>query len=258
MNYRFIKVEELFSGGGVQITLASPPANIITAAVMKEISAALAEEEKNKGRKLVIFSGEGKHFSFGASVEEHKPELVNDMLPVFHKMVGDVIACGIPTLARVTGLCLGGGFELALACNFIFADETTKMGVPEIQLAVFPPVACILLPLKCGDGATPHITLTGGQFTAKELREKGVVNLVAETGKLDETIAAFYEKEFKPKSASSLRIAKKASVLRFLAEYNKYIGELESLYLKELMSSNDAKEGIAAFIEKRQPNWKNS
>ncbi len=257
MGYEFLKIEEKNGGEAVEVIIGPPPANIITAKVMEEISAFIKEEEKNKNRKLIIFTGEGKHFSFGASVEEHKPEFVNDMLPGFHKMIGDIINCPIPTLSKVSGMCLGGGFELALACTFIFADEKAKFGVPEIQLAVFPPVACVLLPLKCGDAFSSQMILTGGQFAAGELIKHGLLNNTSETGKLDETVSDFFEKELKPKSASSLRMAKKASAMVQSRLYKDFIDDLENLYLNDLMATHDAKEGIGAFLEKRKPQWKN-
>ena len=257
MDYEFIKVTDKYDGEVADVVMGPAPANIVSAKLMEEVSHFLKEEEKNNNRKLIVFSGEGKHFSFGASVEEHKPELVNDMLPGFHKMIGAIIDCSIPTLAKVSGLCLGGGFEVALACTFIFADEKAKFGVPEIQLAVFPPVACALLPFKCGDAFSSQIILTGENFSAKELYDRNIINEVVETGKLDETVTAFFEKQFQPKSASSLSMARKASGMVLSRQYNEYINDLEKLYLKDLMATNDAKEGIGAFLEKRKPQFKN-
>ncbi len=258
MTYRHIKVEERYNGEATEIIFGPAPANIISAELMKEVSAQLKIEEKNSGKKLIIFSGEGKHFSFGASVDEHKPELVNGMLPAFHKLIGEIMSCPIPTLASVRGLCLGGGFEVALACTYLYAEESAKFGVPEITLAVFPPVACILLPIRCGDAFSAKVILSGGQFPAKELHGRGLINECVEKDRLDETIMNFFNNDIKPRSASSLRIAKKALTMYSVKTYQDFIGRLESLYLKDLMSTDDAKEGIGAFLEKRKPVWKNS
>ncbi len=257
MSYEFLKCEEKSEGEVLEVIMGPPPANIVTARVMEEISSLIKDEEKNRNRKLIVFTGEGKHFSFGASVEEHKPEFVDNMLPGFHRMIGDLINCGIPTLAKVAGMCLGGGFELAIACTFIFADEKAKFGIPEIQLAVFPPVACLLLPFKCGDAFSSQMILSGGQFSAEDLYRNGLINAVSENGSLDETVEGFFEKELKPKSASSLRLANKAATRVMKSLYDDHISHLENLYLKDLMSTHDAKEGIAAFLEKRKPEWKN-
>jgi cyclohexa-1,5-dienecarbonyl-CoA hydratase len=256
MNHELIKVEERDGGEATEITLGPAPANILSAKMMNEISAQLKEEQKNKHKKLIIFSGEGKHFSFGASVEEHKPKQVGNMLPQFHQFIGEVLNCPIPTLAKVSGMCLGGSFEFILACNFIFADEKAKFAVPEIQLAVFPPVASILLPLKIGEAISSQAILTGEQLTAAVLHGHGLVNNVSESGKLDEAVSSFFEKQIQPKSASSLRMANRAGRMLLSALYQEYIGKLETLYLKDLMATQDATEGILSFLEKRKPQWK--
>ena len=169
MNYETISVEETHQGEVTEIIMGPPPANVLSAKMMKEIEAQLDIDEKLPAKKLIIFTGQGKHFCFGASVEEHKPEHVNDMLPAFHNLIGRLIDCPIPTLAKVTGMCLGGGFELALACTLIFADETAKFSVPEITRGVFPPPAASLLPFKCADQAASQIILSGEQFPAEKL-----------------------------------------------------------------------------------------
>ncbi len=258
MSYKCIKVEERNGGEVTEIVLGPPPANILTSAMMEEISAQMREDEKNPDKKLIVFTGEGKHFSFGASVEEHKPENVGDMLPKFHAFIGDVITCPVPTLAAVRGLCLGGAFELVLACDLVFAEEGAQFAVPEIQLGVFPPVASVLLPAKCGGAFASQVILTGDRFNAGTLHDRGLVNHIAESGKIKEAVSSFFEKQIHPKSASSLRITKSASSMVLADEYRNYIGRLESLYLKDLMSTADAVEGITAFLEKRKPGWKNS
>lgn len=257
MGNELIKAEDRYDGEVTEISIGPPPANILSAKMMDEISALLKEQAKNSRKKLFIFCGEGKHFSFGASVEEHKPEKVAGMLPVFHRFIGEVISCKIPTLAKVSGMCLGGAFEFALACTFIFADETAKFSVPEIQLGVFPPVASALLPFLSSAQFSSQVILTGDQFTAKELHNRGLVNHVAEKGGLDDVIGAFYEKQLLPKSASSLQITHVACRKALAEHYKNFIGSMEELYLRDLMATQDAVEGITAFLEKRQPEWRN-
>ncbi|UCF06242.1 MAG: enoyl-CoA hydratase/isomerase family protein [bacterium] len=256
MSYKHITVNERDGGEVTEIVMGPPPANILSSAMMEEISTHIGKEETDPHKKLLIFTGDGKHFSFGASVEEHKAENVGDMLPKFHAFIGDVINCKVPTLAAVSGLCLGGAFELVLACDLIFAEKGAQFAVPEIQLGVFPPVASVLLPFKCGGTLASEVILTGDRFAAETLHSHGLVNHVAESGKLEEVISSFIEKEIHPKSASSLRITKAASSMVLAEQYQNHIGRLEDLYLKDLMSTTDAVEGIEAFLEKRQPDWK--
>jgi cyclohexa-1,5-dienecarbonyl-CoA hydratase len=257
MNHKLIEVTERNDGEITEIALGPPPANILSAAMMEEISAQLREDAAKPQKKLVIFTGQGKHFSFGASVEEHTAERVGDMLPKFHSMIGDLLNCDIPTLARVSGQCLGGAFELVLACDLIFAAGGAKLGVPEMQLGVFPPVACVLVPLKCSGQLALEMAMTGQSFSAEELHRQGLINKVVDAEKLDETVSSFFEKQIHPKSASSLRMTKAAAAMMMREQYKAYIGKIESLYLKDLMSTADATEGLKAFLENRAPEWNN-
>ncbi len=256
MSYNLITVNKNHGGEVSEIVLGPPPANIISSEMMEEISKQLEEDVKDPHKKLIIFTGSGKHFSFGASVEEHKAERVGDMLPKFHAFIGEVIGCPIPTLAAVNGLCLGGGFELVLACDLVFADDAAQFAVPEIQLGVLPPVASVLLPFKCGTNLASEVILTGERFSAKALYGQGLVNKVMASGSLTDSVSAFFEKQIHPKSASSLRITKAASSMVVAEQYKSFIGRLESLYLKDLMSTADAVEGIEAFLAKRPAEWK--
>jgi cyclohexa-1,5-dienecarbonyl-CoA hydratase len=255
MRYELLQWEEKFAGQVGEIRLGPPPANIVSAKIMAEISDCLEEATKNPHCKLVIISGQGKNFSYGASVEEHAPGKVKEMLPSFHKMIAQLLSCPVPTLAKVTGLCLGGGFEVALACNFIFADDTAKFAVPEIQLGVFPPVAAALLPAQYGSVVASKLILTGEKFSGKELAGLGMITQLVETGNLDTMLASFIEKQILPKSASSLRIANFAAKMSVSENYNRLIANLEKLYLGDLMNTKDAVEGIQSFIEKRPPKW---
>ncbi len=258
MTYQTLEIVEKYDGQVVEIILNDPPANILSAAMMAEIRSFLKDDLHNQNRKLVIFKGAGDHFCFGASVEEHTADQVDNMLPGFHLMCGDILAHPVPTLAKVTGFCLGGGFELAIVCGLIFADEKSKYAVPEIQLGVFPPVAAALLPFL-GNGVTAsHMLLTGAKLTAPEMLDCGVVNQISAQQDLDQVIESYIEKNILPRSASSLRFANRAVRVGINSLYRQHIGDLERLYLDELMKSHDANEGINAFLAKRSPEWKNS
>ncbi|MBL4613112.1 MAG: enoyl-CoA hydratase/isomerase family protein [Emcibacter sp.] len=257
MTYQTLLITEKYDGQVVEVILNDAPANILTAAMMAEIRSFLKDDLNNKNRKLVIFKGAGDHFCFGASVEEHTKDRVNDMLPGFHLMVGDILAHPVPTLAIVSGLCLGGGFELAIACGLIFAEEQSKYAVPEIQLGVFPPVAAALLP-SLGNGVmASHMLLTGAKMTAPEMLASGIVNQVIPKQDLDQQVDSYIEKNILPRSANSLRFANRAVRMSINSIYRQHICDLERLYLDELMESHDANEGISSFLAKRPPNWKN-
>jgi cyclohexa-1,5-dienecarbonyl-CoA hydratase len=154
---------------------------------------------------------------------------------------------------------LGGGLELALMCNFLFADKSAKLGQPEINLGVFPPPASVILPLKIGNAKAEDLILTGKSITAEEGKTIGLINDVFEDKEtMEMTLDKWISEYILPKSASSLRFAVRASRKKFNNILRKTLAEVEELYLNELMESEDANEGINSFLEKRKPIWKDN
>lgn len=260
MEYESIQTHDRHGGQVAEIVLGPPPGNIVTAALTSEVAAELRalQDPSRSNTKLIVIRGEGEHFSYGASVEEHRPGEVGEMLPRFHSLLREILACSIPTMAQVSGLCLGGGFEVALACSMMACDEEAKLGVPEIHLGVFPPAASVLLPCKTTQSHASEIVLTGRRYSGQEIHRMGVASMVSGAGKLDEVVATFIEKQILPKSASSLRLAWQASRRATLQHYDAHIAAVEKLYLETLMSTKDAVEGITAFLEKRAPSWQDA
>ncbi len=254
-SYKKIKVATSHEGQFLHITLATPPANILDGATMTEIIACLDTQGNDKNLKAIVFQGEGKHFCFGASVEEHTKERAGQMISGFHRLFKKLLATTIPTVALVRGQCLGGGMELALFCNFIIAEPKAKFGQPEIQLAVFPPVAAQLLPGIVGQLRSDDLILTGRSIGAQTAMDWGLVHQVAEDGA--EALETFLTTHLAPKSAESLRFANRATRSSWYRDLGEKLDEMEHLYVKELMETNDANEGINAFLEKRKPDFKN-
>lgn len=257
MEYKLIQCERHFDGAVLKIVLNAPKANVLEAAMIGEIRAVLDSLSKDAGLKLLVFEGSGKHFSFGASVPEHTKDRAAMMLNAFHGMFYDMIHLAVPTMAIVRGQCLGGGMELALFCNFIIADSSAMFGQPEIVLGVFPPPASVMLARKVGQAYADDIALTGRSVSAEEGFRIGLVNLLAGEGEDPWVVASTWiEKQLIPKSAICLRIANKAVRMDFFRGLVEDLPRMEGLYLKELMETHDANEGINAFIEKRKADWK--
>ena len=259
---QLVSVRETHGGAVRELILGGSKGNIVTEALVAELRARIGEATDGagagRGLKLLVIRGDGPHFSYGASVEEHLPGAVERMLPAFHALIGEMLHCDVPTLARVSGLCLGGGFEVALACAMIWCDDTAKFGVPEITLGVFPPVASALLPAKTADAVAADMILTGRPVSAAEAHRTGIVNTVVPAGTLDTALDDFIKMAILPRSASSLRFACAAARMRLRRRYTDDIAALESLYLGKLMSTHDAAEGIRAFLAKRTPEWKDA
>lgn len=250
-------VEHLNDGQLVRLTLNAPKANIVDSEMMIAIQTALADLNSDARVKLIQFTGSGDHFSFGASVKEHTRENAADMLRQFHGLFYTLIDLAIPTAALVSGQCLGGGLELALMCNFLFVDRSAKLGQPEIQLAVFAPPASLILPMKIGQTRADDLLLTGRSIDADEAARIGLATELFETKEaMMEGVDAWLKKQILPKSASSLRFAVKAVRHSFNDTLKERLSRLEEMYLNELMATHDANEGIASFLERRQPSWK--
>ncbi len=231
------------------IILDDGKGNVLDSVMMQELIGLFKEFRNNKNIKLISFQGEGKHFSFGASVPEHKKEFAGEMISTFHKIFIEIIDLGIPTMAKISGQCLGGGMELALICNFIFADKTAVLGQPEIVLGVFPPPASVILPLKIGSSRAEEILLTGRNVKAEEGEEIGLLNKVFEDKEsLNIGADQWIEKYILPKSASSLKYAVQASRISFNYILINKLPTLEDLYVNKLMETSDANEGINSFI----------
>lgn len=251
-----IRTEYLFDKSVLRIILDDGKGNVLDHVMMEDLQNLFESLKSDKKIKLITFEGEGKHFSFGASVEEHQKNMAETMLHNFHKLFFTIRDLAIPTMAKVSGQCLGGGLELALVCNFIFADKTAKLGQPEIVLGVFPPPASLLLPLKIGYAKAEDILITGRTFGAEEGKTIGLLNDVFEDkAALERETSAWIEKNILPKSASSLRYGVKAARVQFNHILGSFLPQLEFMYVKQLMETKDANEGINSFLEKRKPVW---
>lgn len=253
-----IKVEYTHGKSVVRVILDDGKGNVLDSVMMTDLHELFKELKGNNNVKLITFEGEGKHFSFGASVPEHTKENAAEMLSSFHQLFYEIIELSIPTMAKISGQCLGGGMELALACNFLYADKTAMMGQPEIMLGVFAPPASLLLPLKIGNAKAEELLITGKTITADEAKSIGLLNGVFEDKEaMESALDEWISKNIVRKSASSLRYAVRVSRQTFNKTISNELPKLESIYINELMETNDANEGINSFLEKRKPEWKN-
>jgi len=253
-----IKVNYTHNGSVAQIILDDGKGNILDSIMMSELMVAFGRFKGMNELKLITFEGAGKHFSFGASVEEHKKEMAGAMISSFHKLFTTLKDLAIPTLAKISGQCLGGGMELAIMCNFLIADKTAKLSQPEIILGVFPPPASIILAEKIGLAKAEELILTGRVITAEEGKSIGLINDVFnDKTDLETGVNNFIEQYILPKSASSLRFGVKATRVRFNHVLTNFLQTLEEMYVNELMNTQDANEGINSFLEKRKPVWQN-
>jgi cyclohexa-1,5-dienecarbonyl-CoA hydratase len=237
-----------------RITLAAPKANILDREMIGELDAAFVEAAGHPVTAIVL-AADGPHFSFGASVEEHLPDMIGDTLAALHGLLRTVAHTPAPVIAAVRGQCLGGGFELVLACDLIVAEATAQFACPEIKLGVFAPAASALLPVRAGQATASRMLLGAESISGAEAAAQGWVARAVPAGELDGVVERWLETEFLPRSASSLGYACRAARLRVREALEHELPMLEHLYLNELMRTPDAVEGIRAFLEKRAPQW---
>lgn len=240
-------------GGLLRLRLARPKANIVDAAMIAALQAALQEHLGNVQLRAVLLDAEGPHFSFGASVEEHLPESCAAMLHQLHALILQMIESPVPFMVAVKGQCLGGGLEVATAGHLIFASPTAAFGQPEIKLAVFAPAASCLLPERIGQARAEDLLFSGRSIGAEEAHRIGLVDVLAEDP--EQAALAYFEEHFAPRSASSLRFAVRAARLGVNERLRTKLAAVERLYLDELMATHDAVEGLTAFIAKRPAKW---
>jgi cyclohexa-1,5-dienecarbonyl-CoA hydratase len=250
-----VEIFEAHGGSVVRIEFFHPKGNVLTIELVAALRSALGAIAGRRHLKLVGIAGRGADFSFGASVEEHAPGLVAPALEAMRGLLMDVLEVPAVTAALVRGRCLGGGFELALACDLLFAEEAAAFGLPEIRLGVFPPFACVLLPARVGLARAVPAILTGETLPATAWQACGLVERVAPPEALEATIDAWYRQHLEPLSAAALRHAVRAARAELKAVAARGFPALERLYLGDLMRTRDAREGIAAFLEKRPPQW---
>ncbi|MBI2271193.1 MAG: enoyl-CoA hydratase/isomerase family protein [Bacteroidetes bacterium] len=254
-----IKIEFKNDNSVARIILDDGKGNVLDHVMMEELKQILNSFKSSSQIKLITMEGNGKHFSFGASIEEHKREFAATMIREFHQLFYIIRDLTIPMAAKISGSCLGGGLELALMCNFMFADKTARLGQPEISLGVFPPPASILLPEKIGLAKAEDLLITGRIITAEEAKSIGLVNELFDTrDTMDSGVEKWVESYILPKSASSLHFAVKAVRIKFNHVISNFLPQLESIYANQLMQTHDANEGINSFLEKRKPVWSNN
>ena len=239
------------------LTINRPPLNILNISVMEEINEVLNSIVGNKEIKVLVISSSGeKAFSAGLDVADHTEDKVEKMLQVFHDIFRNLSKLDQVTVAALKGLTLGGGCEIALFCDLIIAADNLKIGQPEIKLSVLPPVALLILPRLVGLKKASELLLTGKTIDAAEAEKIGLVNKVVPLASFNSELESFTQ-PFTELSLVGLKYSKKGIRLGLETTFLEGLERIEKTYLEELMASEDAHEGLKAFMEKRKPLWKN-
>jgi len=243
-------------GALLRLRLERPKANIVDAAMIAALQAALDAHQASPGLRGVLLDAEGPHFSFGASVEEHLPDRCASMLASLHALILAMIDFPVPILVAVRGQCLGGGLEVALAGGQIFATRDAQLGQPEMKLGVFAPAASVLLPYRVNQSTAEDLLFSGRSVSGEEALAMGLVHDLSADPQA--AALAWFELHLATKSAAALACAVTAARAPMRTDVRRRLGEVERLYLDRLMKTRDAVEGLTAFIAKRTPHWEHS
>lgn len=249
----FSRITFSLQANAARIRLNHPPLNVIDITMMQELRRALAVAG-DANVAMIVFEGSPKAFSAGVDVAAHAPDNVEEMLTSFHAIITSIVISQKVTIAAVHGHCLGGGAELAMVCDMVVTSETATWGFPEIKLACYPPVAVTALSGLVGQKQAADLILTGRSIDGKEaacigLATQAVLDGEVESG-LEEKISSLSKL-----SPAALSLTKQAMYHWNAAHFDKGLARAEKIYIEELMKTQDAQEGIRAFMEKRQPKW---
>ncbi len=241
------------------ITLNRPPMNPLSISLLQDVNLALDNIKKDSTIRAIIITGAGKKaFAAGADVNVFKgakPENMRELARIGQRLTRELEDMGLPVIAAINGFALGGGLELAMACDLRIASDNSKLGQPEINLGLIPGWGgCVRLPRLIGATRSMELILSGDMIDAHEAERLGLVNKVVTSDELmNATIK--YAKKFTSKPRLALQQAK--SVIKKGIDVSKESAlNLEAESFALLFSTDDAQEGISAFLDKRKPNFK--
>jgi cyclohexa-1,5-dienecarbonyl-CoA hydratase len=254
---RYKDIQFMVADRVARITLARPPLNILTIAMMKEIADAINRVGQTPETCAIVISASpaSKAFCVGVSIEEHKPETVFQMLDGFHSIFRSLNTVSKPVIALIGGAALGGGCEIAAFADIVIASRSARFGQPEIKLGVFPPVAAVVLRRAIGEKKAREMILTGELLTAEDAHSLGLVNYLVDETELEAKSEELLN-VFRQMSVPALEMARRAMLRTWGLGFDEALKRSEDIYLNELMSLRDPQEGIEAFIAKRPPKWK--
>jgi enoyl-CoA hydratase len=240
------------------VKINRPPVNALNSEVVTEIHQMIDELEKDEQVKVIILTGEGKAFVAGADISEMVDfdnaggaEFSKKGQAAFDKIENTPK----PVIAAINGFALGGGCEIAMACDIRIAVEGAKLGQPEVNLGVIPGFAGTQrLPRLVGKGKAKELIFTGNMISAEEAEQIGLVNQVLTADELMNT-AKEMAKTIASKGPAAVRAAKLAINEGVNYELSKGL-EIENQAFAKLFETEDQKEGMKAFLEKRKPEWK--
>jgi enoyl-CoA hydratase len=241
------------------VIINNPPMNALSKEVFGDIDKVFKEIDSDDGIKASVFAGEGRAFIAGADIKMLKAiksqEESLELTRMFHRVLNNIEEMRKPVIAAINGFCLGGGLEVALVCHMRVAGDKAQLGVPEIKLGVYPGAgATQRLPRVVGKAKALELILTGDFISAQEALQFGLVNCVVPNDKVVEEAKALAQK-ITSKGQVAVRYAMDVVIEGLKGDLSSGL-ELEGKYFAKFCETEDMQEGMAAFLEKREPVFK--
>src|SRR5262245_59116404 len=254
MSYQFLEIEE--AGEVATLTLKRPPANQLNIEMVEEMNDALSRLRPSRLLEVLIIRGSEHVFSDGFDLNDLGTARTQRLIQVYMRLFESLRMMDVIEIAAVQGRALGAGFEVALGCNLLVASEDSSFALPETSMGLFPPIATAILPRVAPRRKAMEWILTGNQISAAELHHHGIINRLLPNADFDAQLAKFAA-EITSKSGPVLAMAKRAQFEAYYSTFPEAMSRAQSIFLRELMELEDAREGVRARQEQREPVWKN-
>ncbi len=238
----------------VELTISRPPHNLISIALARKLNEELRALNEMKELKVIVLRGAGGVFSAGVSLEDMTPERVGDLMVELDKLFENLNMPDVVTIAAVNGEATGTGCEIALFCDLCVASARSSFGQPEVEYALFPPVATALLPRLCGRNRALEILLTGDPLDAQTAKQIGLINSVYPTAEFDDRLHVLLRRIVRH-SHVALRCVKRAVDSGLYEPVTHAVKISEDIFLNDLMTTVDAREGVDATLHGRTPKF---
>jgi len=243
--------------GLLKAVINNPPVNALSRTLVDALHG-LCDRVDSKETRMVVITSEGNHFSAGADLKE-RAGMADDEVVKFVQYLSDTFQriweIPVPTVAAINGSCLGGGMELALACDIRILADGALMGLKETSIGVIPGAGgTVRLPRLIGESRAKQWIFTAETFTSSEALADGVVDWLVDPDKLDNAVVEIFEK-----IASNAPLSVKASKHSINSGLSKSIKEaleVEQTAYRSIINARDRREGLDAFREKRRAVWK--
>lgn len=250
-----VAVTRLAGGMIARVCLTGDKGNILSRVTVAALSRAFQEIGADHRVKAVLLAADGPSFCYGASVPEHAPAEVDRMLPEFCALFRTIAATSLPVAAAVRGRCLGGGLELALSATRLVVAEDAVLGLPEVTLGVFPPVAPVLLHFRTRQPISSIAWWCSARASPASRPWPSAWPTPARPRRRSSPKARPGPSAIATSPGVAIRYATRAARIGFNEALAGRLERLEKMYLVDLMATADAKEGITAFLERRSPRW---